>query len=1691
MNLNLLEEAVLEKIEQGQLNIALEMVQKFVECVLDDPYATATVFGSKRLDSLCLAIGQALGSEKELSALPEEAPEKSGKYVVTIATDFAGYGGHTLVAEDAIRAQPGKIHIALVTDLFNRADINYLAGRFHTIAELRLAPRGNAKKKLEWLAKQLADIKPSRIFLFNHHQDAVAIAGIQPWLEATKIFFYHHADHNLCLGVHLPQAIHIDPHNVGYHNCKVNEHLEGNFYLPLVVEDRGPRPATLGFIQHGHLRTCSSGTSNKFDLTYKYSYLELIAKRLKLRNGVHFHIGNIPEGMLESIRKQLAAEGIDSDRFIHIPWVKSLWAALIENNIDLYISSFPLGGGRASIEAMGSGTPLLMHQNGVSRFFGGADLAYPEAKIWRGPEEFYECIRSLTPQMLVEHSGYARAHYESFHLPSLMAAELDNMCEGKITLKPPPLKPYEPDHLERYLHYRALGIDKHQGLTTGLNRPVRYKQLVLATEQSSNPLSPTGHVSVSAMVMCYQQKDIVQRTLESLLNQDYPIDEIIVSDDCSSDGTFQAVLALEPLLRKRCNNLVIRQNPKNQGIVAHFNILFELSRNEFMVCFAGDDISEPQRIRRLAETYRNAGCPRYCLIHSDVRMIDEKDNLGDIFKPPVITDHLDLMETALSGRLHIGATAAFTRALWADYGGFEEPWIYEDLILGWRATMHGQYHYLPECLLRYRVGGVSFQPASPEKNQRHALSLYRQRLLDTQLAESAGLRTDLGDIRCRLQAILNTLETEPNIKDSQTNINTQFDLTKNYKIWQSHRSIITEEIQVLEKQILQTSPFDFYLCMRMAPGQETALADTLDSLSGQFYPHWHLDIVTELPAPEGLDDIPCIGWHTAKTEEHKHIIDEQIELHKSDWCVEIPAGARLDPLYLWRLSSEAIENPDIRCFFVDDDCFDSSSRTFDPRFKPGCNPSALESSDLAGPICITRETWNSIGGASESNASPWFHQLLRISRNHGWGAIKHIPDVLISYPEIFPSDVQNCMFSLLEHLDYNNKKTEIIPTTAISWGFRYRLTNPPKISIAILSKGRLELLTRCVDSIVRKTLYPSDCLEVFIIFNQDDEDPDVTSWLNNTTNNYNLPITAIRTPSRANKATRSNAAVQSASGEFTALLDEELIITEAGWLTDLVGTCSQPGIAGTTPCLIRPEANTIHHAGLVLGIEGIAIPLTGSQTGRTLETNIAMKGVAGPLYEKMAMHDNTGYLGSIKMPRDVSVISSLCMLVRTHAYREAGGMDEGAFGDTLADIDLSLKMRQKGWRLIYQPLATVGFGDVTDIEIPAKEAEQAQEALNQANARESFKQRWWPKAAVDPLWSPNLSLSSPNPTPEINYLAPWQYLPLGTPKILAYPVDGGQGIIRINQPVEALRKAGLAQVFLRPQKPTASPISPAELLRLAPDSVILHHFFNNTRLPELQSWHSVPGRPFMVFAMDDLVTALDETNPFKKNIPPDGRSRLKKALAHCDRLVVSTDYLGNTCTNLISDIRVVPNFIEQGVWLPLRSQRRTTPKPRIGWAGGTTHQGDLALLKEIIEQTREEADWIFFGMCPDEIKPLLAEYHTLVTIDQYPSYLASLNLDIAVAPLAQTPFNRAKSNLRLLEYGILGIPVVCTDIDPYQNSPACCVPNTPTAWTNALRERIYDADAREQEGRAMREWVIKNHLLENNLETWLSAHLPC
>ena len=68
--------------------------------------------------------------------------------------------------------------------------------------------------------------------------------------------------------------------------------------------------------------------------------------------------------------------------------------------------------------------------------------------------------------------------------------------------------------------------------------------------------------------------------------------------------------------------------------------------------------------------------------------------------------------------------------------------------------------------------------------------------------------------------------------------------------------------------------------------------------------------------------------------------------------------------------------------------------------------------------------------------------------------------------------------------------------------------------------------------------------------------------------------------------------------------------------------------------------------------------------------------------------------------------------------------------------------------------------------------------------------------------------------------------------------------------------------------------------------------------------------------------------------------------------------------------------------------------------------------------------------------------------------------------------------------------MVCTDIYPYRNTPVKRVPNETGAWVDAIRERVYDLDAAEREGDALRAWVLEDYILDNHTDEWLSALRP-
>jgi glycosyltransferase involved in cell wall biosynthesis len=263
----------------------------------------------------------------------------------------------------------------------------------------------------------------------------------------------------------------------------------------------------------------------------------------------------------------------------------------------------------------------------------------------------------------------------------------------------------------------------------------------------------------------------------------------------------------------------------------------------------------------------------------------------------------------------------------------------------------------------------------------------------------------------------------------------------------------------------------------------------------------------------------------------------------------------------------------------------------------------------------------------------------------------------------------------------------------------------------------------------------------------------------------------------------------------------------------------------------------------------------------------------------------------------------------------------------------------------------------------------------------------------------------------------------------------------------------------------------------------------------LQIYREFKPEVQIIFTLDDILHDLPERSSQYRRLKAayrDARSRLRKVLGFCDRLIVSTEPLRELCLDMIDDIKVVPNRLEAEKWLSQTSARRQSNKPRVGWAGAQQHQGDLELIIDVVKETAGEVDWIFFGMCPDEIKPFIAEEHGFVAIDEYPAKLASLNLDLAIAPLEQHDFNKAKSNLRLLEYGIMGWPVICSDIYPYQtnDAPVIRVSDDTAEWVAAIRQILADPQALVESGERLKRWVKQNYILEDHLHEWLEALKP-
>ena len=271
-----------------------------------------------------------------------------------------------------------------------------------------------------------------------------------------------------------------------------------------------------------------------------------------------------------------------------------------------------------------------------------------------------------------------------------------------------------------------------------------------------------------------------------------------------------------------------------------------------------------------------------------------------------------------------------------------------------------------------------------------------------------------------------------------------------------------------------------------------------------------------------------------------------------------------------------------------------------------------------------------------------------------------------------------------------------------------KVVGAPKVSIIICNKDQRDMLKTCVDSIFQKTTYPD--FEIIVVENNSTQEETFAFYREYEATRQNFRV--VRFEGAFNYSEVNNYGASFAEGEYLVLLNNDTEVITPDWLTRMVGYCQREDVAAVGAKLYY-EDHTIQHCGVVVG----------------------MGGFAGHVHTKEPATE-AGHLGRLQAVMDVSAVTAACMMVKRSVYREVGGLDP-AFQVALNDIDLCLRIRERGYTIVCHPGV-----ELFHYESKTRGYEES------AQKRERFKQEIrlfrnrWAKILEegDPYYSPHLSL---------------------------------------------------------------------------------------------------------------------------------------------------------------------------------------------------------------------------------------------------------------------------------------------------------------------------------------------------------------
>ncbi|MHB8262357.1 MAG: glycosyltransferase family 2 protein [Acidimicrobiales bacterium] len=533
---------------------------------------------------------------------------------------------------------------------------------------------------------------------------------------------------------------------------------------------------------------------------------------------------------------------------------------------------------------------------------------------------------------------------------------------------------------------------------------------------------------------------------------------------------------------------------------------------------------------------------------------------------------------------------------------------------------------------------------------------------------------------------------------------------------------------------------------------EPYLRRAVDSVTDQVYKHWELCIADDASSDGHIRKI--LEEYSAGDEriklcfrsENGHISaasNSALSLATGDYIALLDHDDELAPYALAAVALEIHDHPDAVLIYSDEDKIDDKGNRNGAYFKSDFDPELILSQNYLNHLGVfKKDTVQAIGGFQEGfEGSQDWDLALRVIEASSPSQIRHIPRVLYhwrSHPlsaagnsNAKPYAAGAAKRAVEAHLERSGLKAEVIPLPQVlAQRVRYELPDPhPLVSIVIPTRDG-KLLQGCIKSLTERTSYSP--FEVIIVDNGSVQ-PHTLAYLSSLEKQGALGAEAGAQGIQAyaarctgiqvlhldipfNYSTLNNAGASKTNGELICLLNDDIEVIDPEWLTEMVRHAVRPEVGAVGAKLLYPNG-TIQHGGVILGLSG---------------------GGGAHHASRYVPAYSSGYFGRAALTQSFSAVTGACLLVRRALYEAIGGLDEEHLPVTFNDVDICLRLKEAGYRTVWEPAAVLAHHESTSRgrdDNPRKAARVAKEVA-------WIQQQWGTLILNDTAYNPNLSLET-------------------------------------------------------------------------------------------------------------------------------------------------------------------------------------------------------------------------------------------------------------------------------------------------------------------------------------------------------------